>query len=271
MSGGGGNTVTQKADPWGPTREPFKRAIRQASDLFGDGGFMPDVYGGDRVAGFGDTSQMGQDMLLGAAGTPGASGVAQSRLTQMMNPDYTSAQLDAVKENALGSAIPAATSMFSGSGMLNSTMAMDTVGRAAAEAVAPYEYGAYENAQGRALSAAGMAPEIDRATYLPGTMVSGVGSAQDAMRQAEIDAAMSQFYEGANPELQNLQGFSNFLLPISGQGGSSSSTQPGPGVLANVGGSALTGLGTYGALAANPATAPFAMIGGLGAGLMGLL
>lgn len=271
MSGGKNQTVTQKADPWAATQGPLKSAISAGEGMFNSGGFAPSVYEGQRVAGFGDTSNLGMDMTMNAAMNPSATSSAQSQLIRMMNPDYTSERLNAVKENALDSAIPAATSAFSGSGMLNSSMAMDTVGRAAAEAVAPYEYGAFENAQNRALSAAQSAPAIDRGTYLPGAMVTGVGGAQDAMRQAEIDAAMKQFYEGANPELQNLQGFSNFLLPISGQGGTTSSTQPGAGTLATLGGAGLTGLGTYGALAMNPVTAPFALAGGIGAGLMGLL
>lgn len=270
MSSGGKQTVTQKADPWSATQGGLKSAISAANLMFDNGGFAPSVYEGQRVAGFGDTSNLGMDMTIDAAMNPNATSSAQSQLIRMMNPDYTSERLKAVKENALDSAIPAATSAFSGSGMLNSSMAMDTVGRAAAEAVAPYEYGAFENAQNRALSAAQSAPAIDRGTYLPGAMVTGVGGAQDAMRQAEIDAAMRQFYEGANPELQNLQGFSNFLLPISGQGGTTSSTQPGPGTLQNIAAGGLTGIGTYGALAGAGVANPYLMPLSIGAGLMGM-
>ena len=271
MSGGGGQTVTQKADPWRGAQTDLRTLLVKGRDLQKRGGFAPEVFAGDRVAGFGDTSQMGQDMMIGAAQGPNATSSAQGFLGRMMDGGYQSDQLEQVKQNALGSAVPAATAMFSGSGMLNSSQAMDTVGRAAAEAVAPYEYGAFENAQARGLSAAGMAPQIDAAGYLPGQMMSSVGAAQDAMRQAEIDAEMAQFYEGANSEAKNLEGYARLALPISGQGGMSSSTQPGPSMLQTMGGSALGGLGTYGALAANPATAPYAMIGGLGAGLLGLL
>jgi len=270
MSGGGKQTIQQNADPWGPTRGPLTDMMSQGTSLYNQGGFQPDVFGGDRVAGFGDTSNLGMNMMLDQAGQPGATPMASQTLTNMMDPNYQSSQLEAVKSNALDSAIPAASSVFSGSGMLNSSQAMDTVGRAAMDAVAPYEYGAFENAQGRAMSAAGMAPQIDRAGYLPSVMTQGVGQQQDAMRQAMIDAEMQQFYEGANPELQNLQGYSQFLLPISGQGGSSTQTQPGPSTLAQIGGAGMTGLGAYGAFAANPATAPFAIPGGIAAGLLGL-
>lgn len=271
MSSGGNTTTIQKADPWEPSQEYLKGVMRKGDFLFKGGGFAPDVYEGQRVAGFGDTSNLGMDMTIDAAMNPNATSSAQSQLIRMMNPDYTSERLNAVKESALDSAIPAATSAFSGSGMLNSSMAMDTVGRAAAEAVAPYEYGAFENAQNRALSAAQSAPAIDRGTYLPGAMVTGVGGAQDAMQQAEIDAAMQQFYEGANPELQNLQGFSNFLLPISGQGGTTTESGGGTSALQNIAAGGLTGIGTYGALAGAGVANPYLMPLSIGAGLMGML
>src|SRR6056297_222831 len=271
MSGGGKQTIQQNADPWGPTRGPLTDMMSQGTSLYNQGGFQPEVFGGDRVAGFGDTSNLGMNMMLDQAGQPGATPMASQTLTNMMDPNYQSSQLEAVKSNALDSAIPAASSVFSGSGMLNSSQAMDTVGRAAMDAVAPYEYGAFENAQGRVMSAAGMAPQIDRAGYLPSVMTQGVGQQQDAMRQAMIDAEMQQFYEGANPELQNLQGYSQFLLPISGQGGSSTETKQGPGVLSNIASGGLTGIGTYGGLMSAGLTGPQALPFGIAAGLLGMV
>lgn len=264
-------TQTTKVEPWKPAQDGLKEAISGVEGLYGSGGFFTPGYDGQRVAGFGDTSQMGQNMLLDQAQQPGTVGTAQSTISQMMNPNYQSEQLNAVKQNALGSAIPAATSMFSGSGMLNSTMAMDSVGRAATEAIAPYEYGAYENAQGRALSAAGMAPTLDKASYLPGTITSTVGGAQDAMSQAFMDSDMAKYYENANPELQNLQGFSNMMMGLGGMGRTGTETQPGQSGLQSLATGGLTGIGTYGALAgagvANPMLMPFS----IGAGLLGMI
>lgn len=264
-------TVTQSADPWKPAQSYLTQAMSAGGDLFDQGGFAQPVYGGDRVAGFGDVSQQGQQMMLDQAQQPGMTGTAQGTIGRMMDPSYTSEQLNAVKQNALSSAIPAATSAFSGSGMLNSTMAMDTVGRAATDAIAPYEYGAYENAQGRALSAAGMAPELDRASYIPGQMTASIGGAQDAMSQAMIDADMQRFYESANPELRNLQGFSQFMLPISGQGGTSTQSQPGASGIERLASGGLMGVGTYGALAAAGVANPYLLPLALGAGVMGMI
>lgn len=272
MSGGGGSqTITERADPWRAAQPGLRKVLRGSTSLFNSGGFTPEVYGGDRVAGFGDASTAGQDAMLAQAGAPNATSSAQGYLSNMMDQGYQSDQLEAVKRNALGSAIPAATSMFSGSGMTNSSQAMEGVGRAAMDAVAPYEYGAYENAAARGLSAAGMAPQIDAASYLPSQMMMGVGSAQDAMRQAGIDADMARFYEGANPEMRNLQGYLSNLLPISGQGGTATSSQPGPSTMQNIAAGGLTGIGTYGALAGAGVANPYLLPLSIGAGLAGML
>src|SRR6056297_926529 len=251
MSGGGKQTIQQNADPWGPTRGPLTDMMSQGTSLYNQGGFQPEVFGGDRVAGFGDTSNLGMNMMLDQAGQPGATPMASQTLTNMMDPNYQSSQLEAVKSNALDSAIPAASSVFSGSGMLNSSQAMDTVGRAAMDAVAPYEYGAFENAQGRGMTAAGMAPTMDRAGYLPATMMGAVGASQDAMRQAGLDADMAKYYEGQQAPIDEFQRYLSSIMGLGGMGGTASQTQPGTSGLQNVAAGGLSGIGTYGALAAN--------------------
>jgi hypothetical protein len=92
-----------------------------------------------------------------ARSDPRLAGMAggDARLSGMTSGNEIYRDLDKVKQNALGSAVPAAVSMFSGNGMTDSSAAMDTVGRAATEAVAPIDYGAWQSAQDRRLSAIG--------------------------------------------------------------------------------------------------------------------
>ena len=302
-------TVTQKADPWKPTQGPMKNAVGTLQDMMQAGDFTSDPYGGNRVAGFGGDTHASQNMIRQAAGgpqlTPQASGTLSSLMggdsflsgltadggfvDRMMSPNYQSGLFDQVKQNALGSAIPAATSMFSGSGMTNSSAAMDHVGRAATEAVAPLEYQAQQNALDRSMAAAGlgmgavgqnagmrmnaagMAPTMDRAAYIPGMMMGTVGAQNDALQQQYIDADMKRHYETQGMNAQNFQGYLDNLLRLSGQGGASSSTQPGTSGLENIAAGGLTGIGTYGALMANPMTAPFAIPLGIGAGIAGMI
>lgn len=225
MGGGGTQTTVQKSDPWAPSQPYLRDALGDAADLYEQGGFHIQPYPNDRVAGFGDVSLLGQGATVEQAlqGSP-LVGQASDTLSGMMDYDYQSGLLDQVKQNALGSAIPAAMAQFAGSGMGNSTLAMDTVGRAATEAVAPYEYGAHENTLGRMMSAAGMAPGMEEAAYLPGQMLQGVGAMRDQMSQAELDAAMQTYYENENMDANAIQNYSDLLMGYGGQGGTSVGT-----------------------------------------------
>jgi hypothetical protein len=170
--------------------------------MFHEGGFSPAPYGGARVAPQSAGSTRAYDAVVGSgAGSPmidnayggidqlmrgvtnydpmknsdprlaqmakndprlAQMGQSDPRLASMMSGKQIYRDLGTVKDNALGSAIPAAVSMFSGNGMTDSSAAMDTVGRAATEAVAPIDYGAWQTAQDRRLQAVGQ----DNATRL---------------------------------------------------------------------------------------------------------
>lgn len=258
-------TVQEKADPWGPAQPYLRRALKQGQSLFDRGGFAPQRS-------FGGTTRQAQNMVLSRArrGAPTIE-AAQGTLAGMMDPNYQSDRLDAVKQEALADAIPAAAGMFSGSGLANSSMAMDTVGRAATQAVAPIEYGAFENAQDRALRATAMAPTIEQAGYLPAQMIGQVGAQQDQLQ-----------FERANRDLQNYQGYLSAMMGLGGMGGSGISTGPGASGAQRLIGGGLAGLGTAASLGqmglgvgSTGLTAalggPVGIAAGLGAGLLGLL
>lgn len=240
MSGGSETqTTVQKADPWEPSQPYLKSAMRDAQRLYKKGDMSADPYRGDRVAGLADTTQQGMDGILRTAGDTSLIDGASGALSAMMNPSAYGERLDAVKDNALGSAIPQAVAMFSGSGMANSGQAMDYVGRAATEAVAPYDYAAHNMAEDRALSAAGMMPSIDAARYTPMQQMLGVGAIEQGQAQREIDADMARHYETENQDLNNLSNYTQMLLGHAGQGGTSTGTTTGgsdPGLFGILGG-----------------------------------
>lgn len=235
---GGSTTTVANEKPWKPMRDDLRMIANRGMRLYNRGGFAPDPYEGDRVAGFGGASQDAHRMISDLAGRADPTmRAARGTLAGMMNPDYQSDQLAMAKQNALGSAIPAAASMFSGSGMANSSAAMDGVGRAAMEAVAPWEYNAMQAAQDRAMQAAQFAPTMQQASYLPALMLQDVGMARDDMRQRELDAERALYYEGANQEMNNLLGYAGLVSPLAGMGGvSRQRTQENPGVLDIMGG-----------------------------------
>lgn len=225
MGGGGEETTTETREPWMPAQPGLMKGINKAVDMFGKGEFDVDPYSGDRVVGFGPLSQIGQ----GAAAYRAAQGTplvdqASGSLSDMMSADYQNEQLQGVQDAALDKAIPAAVAQFSGAGMGNSGLAMDTVGQAAADAVAPYEYGAWNSAQDRAIGAASLSPQMEEAGYLSSQMLGKIGGQRDAMAQRELDAMLGQFYETQENPIQGLERYSGLLLGYGGAGGTSTST-----------------------------------------------
>ncbi len=287
-----------------------------------------------------------------ARSDPRLAGLSQGdpRLARMTSGQDIYQDLGQVKQNALGSAIPAAMSMFTGNGMTDSSAAMDTVGRAATEAVAPIDYNAWQGAQDRALAATGqdnatrmqaiglddqtrlqamgqdastrlqaygqndqsklqafgqdaqtrlgaigqndqtrlqaagldqqgklgaaaMMPGMQQASYLPAQMMAGAGAGRDAYNQQGIAALMQKWYEQQGQGAGNLQGYSGLVNQIAGQGGNQATINSGGGGFGQtMGTGALSGLGTFGALAGIPGIGmPMAIGGGILGGLAGMM
>jgi hypothetical protein len=221
-----------------------------------------------RIPGFGQTTQdaMGSIINRAQGGAPGLD-TARSFLTGMMGNERYSGMQD-VRNNILGSAIPAATSMFSGSGMTNSSAAMDGVGRAATDALAPFEYGAYENAQNRGMQAAGMMPGMEQAMYMPAQMQLGMGQMQDQLAQQRASMAQQAYGEAAGMPAANFSPYLNAIMGLGGMGSSGSTTSPVQGT--GLGPAVMGGLGMYGTLAGAGMGGGMAGLGGALAALAGL-
>lgn len=258
MPGGGQQQTTMSASPWGPATGQLKQvalpAVRKAYErgAFGEAGVMP--AGAATRRGEAMMMDAGRDMrgmLRGARGT----------LDEMMDGGGVYRNLDAVRSNALGAALPAVMSQFAGDAGENTLMA-DAAARAATEAVAPIEYGAWDAAQGRRLAAAGMAPAIGQAAFMPGQMAMGVGQQRDMRTQNNSAAAT---------DLRNLQGYLPAIGGLGGLGGMQTQTQPGTSPFSAAAGAGLTGAGVYGTLAGAGLGGPVGMGIGGGIGLLSLL
>jgi hypothetical protein len=310
------------------------------SSLRGTRGTLGSIMSGRPTRNFSEAA----GTLRGQAGgdVNGMIAASRSGLRGMMEGGATNPALEAAKENALASAIPAAASMFSGSGMANSSAAMDTVGRAAMDAVAPYEYQAANQSldrslaagqalgsmgtsvrgqdqsaaqalggldasrAGQQLSAAGLmqgaqsqdlnrqlagagqmwqlaqwatdqslraaylAPQAYQSQFLPSQMLGQVGAVRDGRAQDKLNEKVDNYYTRRSHGVNNLTGFTNLLLGAGGQGGTATGIEPGASGAQRALGAGLTGLGTYGSLAAMGMGGPLGIAGGIGAGLMGL-
>ncbi len=229
------NTISQ---PWKASQPLLKDLIAATGSAFNAGQFDISPYGGERVAPQSGMTQQSLQMYgdIAGAGNP-FGGPAAGAFGDFMNPDQYR-DLDMLKENALGDIMPAAMRPFSGAGMLDSTLAADAAGRAATQAIAPYEYGAWNQQQERKLSALGMTPSLATTSYLDPMMLGQAGGQQDAFAQSQIDAQMAKYYEGANQPYDELQRAASLAMGFGGMGGSSQSTsrQPSGGALGVGGG-----------------------------------
>lgn len=194
-------TGTQTQNPWAAAIPGLQQVLSGATDLYGSGqlaqlaDFTP-----DQLAAF--------QGIRDLAGQPGVLGEAQTTLSGLMDPSQYREGLEGVRADVLGGAIPAAVAQFAGSGLTDSSVAQQQVGRAASQALAPVEYGAYQQAQDRALRAAGLAPQFQQAQYLPLQMLAGIGGQQQQQAQAGLDLPY-----------QALQRLAGLTLPIGGLGG----------------------------------------------------
>jgi hypothetical protein len=260
-SGGGSQTTT--TTPWGPATHGMKAAMTAGRRAFSRGDFNTYTRPGA-------VTRNAQDSILATArgGTPFMDQVGAPTMLDVQSSGEIYRDLDRVKQNALGGALPAAASAFGMSGMADSSAAADFAGRAAMEAVAPIEYGAYNQSmdrmlqagmanQGAELSFAGMAPQLEAARYMPDQMRLNIGAMRDADRMARN-----------NGRLNNILGYGQFAQSFGGQGGSVTGPgQPGVSPLGAIAGGALTGLGTYGSLiGAGMATGGAAIPLAIGAG-----
>lgn len=194
-------TGTQTQNPYAAAIPGLQQILTGASGLYDSGQLAQQAdFTPDQLEAF--------QGIRDLAGQPGIVGEGQATLSRLMDPSQYRQGLEGVRQDVLGGAIPAAVAQFSGSGLTDSSVAQQEVGRAASQALAPVEYGAYQQAQDRALQAAGAAPGFQAAQYLPLQMLAGIGGQQQQQAQAGLDLPY-----------QALQRLSGLTLPIGALGG----------------------------------------------------
>lgn len=239
--GGGSSTTTQKADPWEEQQPYLKDIFGQAQNLYY--GNTPEYYPGTTVAAPTEAELQGQKMALATASgfLPGYidSSVQGQQflatgdvLTPENNPylaSYAKGAIDPIVENLTQNILPQigrdemVMGQYGGSrGDIAEGLAVDR----AVEDMANMTSQIYSNAYGQGLNAMttaqGLAPQYAGMTLMPAEIYSGVGEAQGAYDQAQIDDAMARwnYYEGL-PYNQ----LADYQSIVQGQYGGTSSAQ----------------------------------------------
>lgn len=237
---GSSSTTTQDNKPYEAAQPLIDQGLADAQSLYNAGGFNITPYQGDLVA-----DRTGYQLAADAAapgavlGAMGAGGAAQSAALRAMDP-YAS---DAVKNRVIEDIMPSINSSFANSGMFGSTLHAQNLAKGLSSGLAGVE----DQAQARALQAAGMVPGLNQAQFGALDYLSGVGGQQQQQAQAEIQADVFQDQQAKSAELAALQ---DYLALSSGAGSTfgvqSSTTRQNPGLLGLAGfglqGAALGGL-----------------------------
>lgn len=245
-------TTTAVAQPWKPAQQDLQNVLTEVQNLYygapiagtpaprQGGGFfggfggrgqytgergpsgMPQAYTGDRVAGFSPQTIAALQALETGSGLADPS---IANLTQLMSGDNMYRDFDTIRGMVADDVKSQLGSTFSG-GAVNSSLAQDTYTRALGEALAGVEYGAYNDAQNRRLSAIGMAPSIAGLQMDEEKAALVGGSIYDDMAQRELDAEMAEYRELENQDLNALKEYANIAMGVGGMGGTKSETQP---------------------------------------------
>lgn len=199
-----------------------------------------DAAQGDVVRNWNNVQKPQWDTSMQRSGSFGNSGIAQAnQMAQsdmqrnlgqissgMRFQDYT--QQQQLGENAANRALQA--------GQFNATMGENYAGR---------QDSMYNQGQGRALSALGMAPSFAQQDYNDIGQLQQAGAAYQGQNQKLLDSGYQQFLDSRNYPAQQLDIFGNALTRAVGNQGTQTSTQPGPSTGSQIVGGALTGAGLY--------------------------
>lgn len=235
---GSSSTTTQNNKPYEAAEPLIQQGLGDAQAMYQQGGFNIQPYQGSLVAGY-DPFRAAADAaapgVVGGAlqGAQGASGA----LANAMNPNWYNPALQGVADNVIADVMPAINATFASAGRTGGGLHEQNLARGLSSGLANAYYGAYGDAQNRALSAAGMVPGINQSAFGALDYLSGRGEGRQGYQQDVIAADVFQDQQAKTADLQALQ---DYLALSTGAGSmfgvSSQRTQQNPGLLGILGG-----------------------------------
>ncbi len=237
MSGGGGGSTIEKADPWLGQQPFLKHGFDQAGKIYNSGG--PEYFGQSTVAPMSGHTQAGVSMmanrgLMGSDVNRSAQGLATNTMNGGFlgsNP-HLSAMSDAagrqVTNQFQNSVMPGVNATFGGAGRTGSQAhltamndAQSTLGTTLGDMNANLYGNNYESERDRMLQTQGMAPGLAATDYQDINAVAQAGQRVDSQSQALLDDQVARFDHYQNRPEQSLQ---NYIAAIQGNFGGQAST-----------------------------------------------
>lgn len=172
-----------------------------------------------------------------------AGGMAHAGKAAQFNTDVLSGKYmqdpnqDAVFANIQSKVNPAVQSQFMGAGRTGSTLNADTLGRGLTEAYAPWASQNYQMGLDRMTSAA--------RDYSPYQAMEGVGQQRQQLAQSELQDAINRYNFGQDLASNKLREYQSFIGGNYGQNSTSTTNYPGQSPWATIGGLGLGALGLF--------------------------
>jgi hypothetical protein len=240
---GSSQTTTQNNKPYEAAQPMIDQGLRDAQSMYNSGGFNIQPYQGDLVAGYDPFRSQADAAAPGVVG--GALGgvqAAQGAIGQQMDQNWYNPALQGVAQNVIADVMPAINSTFAMNGRTGGGLHEQNLAKGLAAGLANPYYNAFNQAQNRSLTAAGMVPGMNNAAYGALDYLSGRGEDRQAYEQQQIAADVMQDQQAQTAELQALQ---DYMALATGAGSmfgvQSSTTRNNPGLLG------IMGLGLQGA------------------------
>lgn len=241
MTGGGGNTTTQKSttEPWSEQKPYILQGFQEAQNQYETPG--PNFFPGSTVAPPSPGTQSYWDMVMGR-GTSPDKGVTQA---QDVNSDFLSGKYlnanpydDQVYRNIASHVIPSVASSAMTAGRQGSQLSQNQAVGELTKEYAPYASANYNQGLTNMQHAEEMAPALDQASYYNANQVGQVGQQQHQQGQAEINDAIQRYNFYQQQPYDKLMNYMKFIQ--GDYGGTSATSTPTPSVWQSLLGAGLS-------------------------------
>lgn len=240
---GSSATTTQNNRPYAPARPMIDQGLSTAQDMFNAGQFQINPYGGQMVASYDPFRAQADAATPGAvSGALGGAGAALGTLQGAMDPSQWQAGLDGVRDNVIADVMPAINATFSSAGRTGSGLHQQQLAKGLSAGLANPYFDAFNTAQNRSLTAAGMVPGINQAAFGALDFMQGTGQRRQDYEQSQIQADVLRDQQ---QQMAGLNALQDYLALTTGAGSmfgvQRSTTQQNPGLLQILGTGARIG------------------------------
>lgn len=241
-SGGQTQTTSSSSAPWSGQQPYLTYGFQQAQDLYQNAA-TPAYFPGQTVASQSPQTQAAIAGTTARAENGSPLNTANSGyLSDVLSGKYLTGNpmQGALNQSISDSVLPTVESQFSGGGRYGSPAMAGTMTTALADAIAPSEYGNYQQERQNQQTASSMAPTAANQDYVDLGQLNAAGQQQDAFNQSNINANIDRYNYGQTGPGSPLGKLQNYLTAVQGGSwgsqGTSTTTQPSGGLLGFLGG-----------------------------------